>query len=167
MAGKRECRRCVAVQASAAHGTVRPTKSLQPPPAASKRTQYAPTPDTTPALSADDITRVQQGLGTLLYYGRAIDNTILTAVGSIATQQANGTAATMKAITHLLNYCATHPEATVRFIASDMVLWVDSDASYLSENKARSRAGGFHFTHCHRFTATQQRTHPCPMPNHA
>ena len=109
------------------------------------KTQYAPAPDTTPALSAEDTTRVQQVLGTLLYYGRAIDNTILTAVGSIATQQASGTAATMKAITHLLNYCATHPEATVRFIASDMVLWVDSDASYLSENKARSRAGGFHF----------------------
>jgi hypothetical protein len=55
---------------------------------------------------------------------------MLTAIGSIATQQASATQATMQAITQLLNYCAAHPEATVRYIASDMVLHVESDASY-------------------------------------
>jgi len=44
-----------------------------------------------------------------------------------------------------LNYCATHPNATVRFHASDMILHVESDASYLSEPKARSRAAGYHY----------------------
>jgi hypothetical protein len=84
-------------------------------------------------------------LGTLLYYARAVDYTMLPAIGTIATQQANGTAATMCAITQLLNYCTTNPKASICFIASNMVLWTDSDASYLSCPKARSRAAGYHF----------------------
>jgi hypothetical protein len=107
--------------------------------------QYTPDPDNSPALDAKDTKRVQEVLGTLLYYARAVDSTMLTAIGTIASQQASGTEATMKAVTHLLNYCATHPDAVVRFTASDMVLWVDSDASYLSAPKARSRAAGYHF----------------------
>jgi hypothetical protein len=55
------------------------------------------------------------------------------------------TQATMQAITQLLNYCATHPEATVRYIASNMVLHVESDASYLTAPKAQSCAAGYHF----------------------
>ena len=70
---------------------------------------------------------------------------MLKALGTIATQQAKATEATMKAVTHLLNYCATHPNAVVRYTASDMILHVDSDASYLSESKARSAAGGYHY----------------------
>jgi hypothetical protein len=44
----------------------------------------------------------------------------------------------------LLNYCATHPDAKIRYHASDMVLHISSDVSYLSEAEARSRTGG-HF----------------------
>jgi hypothetical protein len=39
---------------------------------------------------------------------------------------------------------ATHPKTTVRFRASNMQLYIESDVSYLSEPKARSRAAG-HF----------------------
>ena len=39
----------------------------------------------------------------------------------------------------------THPDARIRFRASDMILNVHSDASYLSAPKARSRAGGYYF----------------------
>jgi len=70
---------------------------------------------------------------------------MLPAIGTLATQQAKATKATMQGLTHLLNYCATHPDAVVRFHASDMILHVDSDASYLSAPKARSRAGGYHY----------------------
>ena len=45
----------------------------------------------------------------------------------------------------LLNYLATHPEAKVRFHASDMVLNIHSDASYLSEPRARNRLAGYFF----------------------
>jgi hypothetical protein len=45
----------------------------------------------------------------------------------------------------LLNYADSNPHATIRYSASDMVLHIHSDASYLSEPKARSRAGGHYF----------------------
>ena len=39
----------------------------------------------------------------------------------------------------------THPNAKLRYYASDMVLNVHSDASYLSAPNARSRAAGYYF----------------------
>ncbi len=69
---------------------------------------------------------------------------MLVALGTIAATQATGTKYTNTIVNHLLDYCHTHPDATLRYRASDMVLKIHSDASYLSEAKARSRAGG-HF----------------------
>ena len=51
----------------------------------------------------------------------------------------------MDALVHLLDYAATHPDAKVRFYKSDMILYAHSDASYLSEPKARSRVGGYFY----------------------
>ena len=51
----------------------------------------------------------------------------------------------MKKARQLLDYVATQEDAIVTFQASDMVLAVHSDASYLSEPNARSRAGGHFF----------------------
>jgi hypothetical protein len=133
------------------------------------KTQYAPLPDDSPLLDAADTKRVQEVLGTLLFYARAIDSTLLAAIGELASQQAHGTAATMKGLVHLLNYCSTHPDAQIRFHKSDMVLWVESDASYLSVSKARSRAGGYFFL-SHRLidpTRAPLPTDPAPPPNGA
>ena len=44
-----------------------------------------------------------------------------------------------------LNYVATQEEAVLTFNASNMILAVHSDTSYLSEPKAQSRAGGHFF----------------------
>ena len=74
-----------------------------------------------------------------------VDNTLLVALGTIASAQSKGTEATMNAMVQLLNYCATHPNAKIRFRASDMVLYIISDASYLSMSGARSRFGGYFF----------------------
>ena len=46
---------------------------------------------------------------------------------------------------YMHDYMATHPEAKIRFRASDMILNVHSDASYLSAAKGRSCAGGCFF----------------------
>ena len=89
--------------------------------------------------------RLQQVVGVFLYYARAVDPTMLHALNVLATQQAKGTENTIKAMNHFLNYCATHPDATIRYHASDMILHVHTDASYLSEPEAKSRYGGFHF----------------------
>jgi hypothetical protein len=51
----------------------------------------------------------------------------------------------MVAITKLLNHVATYPDASITYHASGMQLYVESDASYLSETKARSRFAGFHY----------------------
>jgi hypothetical protein len=64
---------------------------------------------------------------------------MLPALGTIAAGP--HTTANEHAASHLLDYCATHPEATVRFHASEMVLHIHSDASYQSEPKSRSRHG--------------------------
>jgi hypothetical protein len=117
----------------------------QQPVYGAKVQEYAEPPDASPALNVADQKRVQEVIGVLLYYARAVDCTLLTALSSLATDQAHGTEATMRALTQILNYCASHPSATVRFHASDMVLWAHSDASYLSVPKARSRAGGYFF----------------------
>ena len=51
----------------------------------------------------------------------------------------------MKRVCPLLDYMATCPEAKIQFRASDMILNVHYDASYLSAAKGRSRAGGCFF----------------------
>ncbi len=51
----------------------------------------------------------------------------------------------MEKAKQLLDYLATYPNATIRFRASDMIMNVHSDASYLSESDARSRACGHFF----------------------
>ena len=60
-------------------------------------------------------------------------------------QQAAPTENTLRAAIKLLNYAATHPDACVQYRASDMVLHIHSDASYLSETEARSAVAGFLF----------------------
>ena len=107
--------------------------------------QYTEPTDESEPLNKAETKLLQEIIGTLLYYARAIDSTMLVALSSLASAQANGTQETAKACTKLLNYAATHPEATIRYKASDMILHIHSDASYLSKPKARSRVGGFFF----------------------
>ncbi len=70
---------------------------------------------------------------------------MLKALGTMLTQQSKPTEATMTAIVKFLNYAATHPDAELEYSASDMILWIDSDASYLPESKARSTYAGTFF----------------------
>ena len=44
-----------------------------------------------------------------------------------------------------LDYCASQDEAVITYKASKMILNIHSDAGYLNEKKARSRAGGHFF----------------------
>jgi len=69
----------------------------------------------------------------------------LTALSSIASEQASATEATEEKVTQLLDYLATKPKATIRFHASKMILNVHLDASYLSEPNAKSRVAGHYF----------------------
>ena len=100
------------------------------------KVQLTPTEDTSPSLSKDKKKEIQRIIGTLLYYSRAVDPTIAVALSSLAAEQSQGTKKTAKAITKLLNYCATHPNAAIQYQPSDMILRVHSDTSYLTEPRA-------------------------------
>jgi hypothetical protein len=63
------------------------------------KTQFAPAPDAAATLNAADKLRILEILGTLLFYARAIDSSLLTAVGELATEQSGGTATTMETLT--------------------------------------------------------------------
>ena len=101
--------------------------------------------DDSERLDLDGLKRVQQIVGSLLFYARAVDNTLLIGLSAIASEQANPTQRTKERCDQLLDYVATHPNATVRFRASNMILNIHSDASYLSEPNARSRIAGHYF----------------------
>jgi len=127
----------------------RPKRSQHAPhawtaPSYGSKVQLTPPADNSEQLDAGGLTRIQQIIGTLLFYGHAINSTLLVALGTLSAAQFKGTAAA-QAITQLLNYCATHPDATIRFIASNMHLHIHTNTSYLSEIRARSRAGGYFF----------------------
>ena len=101
--------------------------------------------DNQPSLPLDRIRRIQQIVGTIMYYARAVDITTLVALSSIAAEQSKATVTTERKILQLLDYLNTHKHATIRYVASDMILNVHSDASYLSEPRARSRIGALFF----------------------
>jgi hypothetical protein len=125
------------------------------------KTQLA-TNDITPLLDKLGIHRVQQISGLFLYYSRGCDPTIIVALNEISNNQAAPTEKTRQACNMLLDYLATHPDATIRYNASDMILSVCSDAAYLVLPNARSRAAGLFFL-ADRQGATN--TPPAPKPN--
>jgi hypothetical protein len=76
---------------------------------------------------------------------RAVDMTVLMALSSIAVEQTKATEKTLGRCLQLLDYLASNSEAKVRYHVSDMIMNIHSDASYLSETKARSRECGHFF----------------------
>ena len=45
----------------------------------------------------------------------------------------------------LLDYVNTYPNPKIRYNASDMILYVDSDVAYLVAEKAKSRIAGYYY----------------------
>jgi hypothetical protein len=90
-------------------------------------------PDSSPRPNAKGIKLVQQIVGSILYYARAIDMTVLMALSLIVVEQTNATEKTMDQCIQLLDYLSGHLNAKVQFHASDMVLNIHLDALYLSE----------------------------------
>ncbi len=101
--------------------------------------------DTSRKLDDKEVKRVQKIVGSILYYARAVDMTVLIALSSIASEQTNGTKHTMEKAYQVVDYLATHPDAIVRFRASEMILNIHSNASYLTEPKSCSRTSGHFF----------------------
>ena len=105
----------------------------------------SPVSDSSPTLTSEQKLTLQEIVGSLLYYARGIDVTILTAVNHLASAQADPTVTVMLAATRLLAYCARYPDNALRYHACDMILHIQSDSSYLSRPGARSVAGGIFY----------------------
>ena len=105
------------------------------------KAQLTPKADTSEPLDDHRKRQVQEIVGSLLYYARAVDNKLLVALSAIATRQACATLATEQAVHLLLDYVATYPSDGIVYRASDMVLCAHADAGFLNETNSRSRAG--------------------------
>jgi hypothetical protein len=114
------------------------------PPKYGAKEQFAETDDS-PAATKEDQTLVQKVTGKFNWYGRAVDSTLLTPLSALASQQSKPTTKTMERVKQFLEYAATQEPAVLTFRRSGMVLAIHSDAGYLNEPNARSRAGGHFF----------------------
>ena len=115
------------------------------PPRYGAKQQFAKKSEDSPLLDIKEKKFIQQVTGTFLFYARAVDPPMLTALSALASEQARPTEKTMQRCKQFLDYAASQDEAAITFHASDMILAGHSDASYLSELYARSRAGGHWF----------------------
>ncbi len=89
-----------------------------------------------PTLSPNKIKEIQCIIGSILYYAWAVNITVLMALSSDAIKQSKGTTNTMQKAKQLLDYLATYPDTTICFWASNMIMNVHSNASYLSKSDA-------------------------------
>jgi hypothetical protein len=105
------------------------------------KVQYAVEDDTDPLSKADTKT-LQEIVGSMLYYARAVDPTMLTTTNTIASQQAVPTQAVKAQAVRLLQYAAAYPNNAIVYKKSKMHVILQADASYLSRSHGRSVAGG-------------------------
>jgi hypothetical protein len=109
------------------------------------KTQYT-MKDEIPPLTSQQCLTIQKVTGSALYYARAVDPTVLMPLNDITTEQTKAKEKTQEAKNQLLDYLATHPDATILYHSSDMILHIHSDVSYLSFSNAQSRLGGLFFS---------------------
>ena len=86
-----------------------------PNPIVYRKDNQDPTPrDTSPLLNDAGKGRIQQIVGSFLYYARAVEPTILMALSAIAAQQSAPTEETLARVNQFLDYMWTHPDAKIR-----------------------------------------------------
>jgi hypothetical protein len=78
------------------------------------KTQYV-TRDETTILSSKQCTTIQKITGSVLYYSRAVDPTVIMPLNDISKEQTKATEKTQTSAGQLLDYLATHHDATIRF----------------------------------------------------
>ena len=118
------------------------------PPKYGQPIQYASSlpPPSACKLSPQQQKQIQEIVGTFRFYADAVDSTMAMPVSSLSTDTNNLEKSELnRRKKQFLDYAATHPDAKLKYTASGMHLWAHTDASYLSESKARSREGGFYY----------------------
>ena len=101
--------------------------------------------DTSSPFSDEQIKRVQDIVGTFVWYSCACDPTLAASIRAIASRQTKGTKDVVAACHQLLFYLETHPDTTIWYHVSDMILAFDTDASYLSELGGKIRTMAYYY----------------------
>ena len=78
-----------------------------------------------------------------MHYAQALDNALLIGLDTLSQNQTKSITNTKQLCDHLLKYCATDSNAGLCYHAIDIVLCVDSDASYLIIPEEKSRVAGY------------------------
>ncbi len=88
-------------------------------------TYLSPSSSTTPStpVSPAEKTWIQQVVGSLLFYARALDLSLLTAVCQLSSQQSTPTQHELSSAHRLLNYVSSHPNPHKTIHPSSMALW--------------------------------------------
>ena len=102
------------------------------------RLQMAQDPDDINLFDKNATNIIQSIVGIMLYYARLVYLTMLKEINGIFRVQSRPTWDTEEKARMLLDYASTYPYAILRYKDSDMVLDVDSDATYLTMPKAQS-----------------------------
>jgi hypothetical protein len=110
-------------------------------PAFSSKAQSPATEDESTLLNEEQITELQKKLGKLQWYCN-ICYEIVTIVSKIASAQSRPSVKVLKDVNHVIAYLAGHKNTALFFNPSDMQLSTESDASFASESKSKSRIGG-------------------------
>ena len=121
------------------------TPSVYIQPNYKRATTQTATIDSSPLASAEQKHELQVVVGTLLYYARTVDPSVLTVVHELGSVQSKPTINDMRKMERLLQYVSAHQHHGIRYHASTMQLQIQSDASYLCRPNARSVLGGFHY----------------------
>ena len=98
--------------------------------------------NTTPPIPEGKKYSIQEIVGNFLYYASTVDCTMISSFNTILEQQANPTQNTEATITHFLEYTGTNPTAIIQYKASNMLLHIDSDESYICETWEHSHTEG-------------------------
>ncbi len=103
----------------------------------------SPSSPTTPAtpISPAEKTWIQQVVGSLLFYARALGLSVLTAVCQLSSHQSNPTQHDLASAHRLLNYVSSHRNPHKTIHPSSMALWYCTNASFLSRPKSDNVAG--------------------------
>jgi len=98
--------------------------------------------DDSKPLSPQLMTELRSKIGALNWGAACVNYDTALAVSKVGSKQANPTKALLREVNHILRYLAGHPNTVLQFHPNDMTLHTVSDASFCSETKGRSRAGG-------------------------
>jgi hypothetical protein len=109
------------------------------------KTQFSPDEDISELLDDARKHRIQEIIGSLLYYACAVDIKLLVALSAITAKQSKATVTTEQAVHLLLNYVATYPNDDIVYRTSEMILCAHANAGFLNESQSCSCAGAHIF----------------------